>query len=184
MEKKRYRLIGLLFLLFGIYFFFLSNLITKSVEKEDLKKVENFIAKEVSGNQENFVGVLEIPKIELKKGFYPYSSKKNDVDKNIEMIETSLMPDTKYSNLILASHSGNSRISYFKNLDKLDLEDIAYIYYNEKKYTYKLINIYNETKDGTISIRRSSHETNLTLITCDKKNNTLQNVYIFKLISD
>lgn len=147
--------------------------------------MENFIAQiNQEEEQENFLGVLEIPKIRLKRGFYKFTSKKNNVNQNIEMIETSLLPNIENSNLILASHSGNSKISYFKNLDQLELEDIAYVYCNEKKYTYKLINIYKEEKDGTVAIRKSKNQTNLTLITCDKKNKTLQNVYIFKLISD
>lgn len=185
MGKKKFKIIGFLFLLFGFNFFFLSNFIYKSVDKKELEKVENFIANSSPiSEQENFLGVLEIPKIKLKRGFYELTSKQNNVNQNIEVIETSLLPDNAYSNLILASHSGNSRISYFKNLDQLELEDEAYIYYNERKYFYKLINIYSEEKDGTIAIRRANYQTNLTLITCDKKNKTLQNVYIFKLISD
>ena len=99
------------------------------------------------------------------------------------MIETSTMPDIENGNLILASHSGTSSISYFKNLYKLEKGDIAFIYYKDRKYAYELIYQYNEKKDGTIAIRTEKNQTNLTLITCDKKNNTLQNVYIFKQIN-
>ena len=92
------------------------------------------------------------------------------------------MPDIENSNLILASHSGTSKIAYFKNLFRLEKEDIAYIYYKGKKYEYQLQYVYNEKKDGNLSIRREMNQTNLTLITCDKKEKDIQNVYIFKQI--
>lgn len=185
MEKKKFKIIGFLFLLFGITFLLLSIFINEKIDKKEIEKVENFITLHNKNlEEENFLGVLEIPKIEVKYGFYEFVSKENNVNKNIEVIETSSMPDVVNGNLILAAHSGNSKVSYFKNLYKLELGDVAHIYYNEKKYTYELIDIYNEEKDGTIAIRRSYKQTNLTLITCDKKNKTLQNVYIFKIIND
>ena len=53
--------------------------------------------------------ILEIPKINLKQEFYPNNPEKNNVDKGLQVIETSKMPNIKGSNLIIASHSGNSR---------------------------------------------------------------------------
>ncbi len=181
---KKFKKIGLLIFILGIQFIVISFFIHKTVEKKHIQKVENFIVSNFEKKEENFIAVLEIPKIKLKRGFYKFGSKNNHVDKNIEVIETSLMPDNKNSNLILASHSGNSKISFFKNLDKLKVNDIAYLYYNEKKYNYKLITMYNVLKNGTIEISKRRNETNLTLITCDRKNEKLQNVYVFKLISD
>ena len=68
--------------------------------------------------------------------FYSIDSNKNNVDKNIMVISSSDMPDVNLGNLILASHSGNSNISYFKNLDKLEIGDIASVYYLKNKYDY------------------------------------------------
>ena len=77
--------------------------------------------------------VLEIPKINLKQEFYPDNKEKNNVDKGIQIIETSKMPNQK-GNLILAAHSGSSDIAYFKHLDRLNINDIAFIYYKNIKY--------------------------------------------------
>ena len=85
--------------------------------------------------------VLEIPKINLKQEFYPDDKEKNTVDKGIQVIETSKMPNQK-GNLILASHSGNTDIAYFKHLDRLNINDIAFIYYKSIKYKYIITNIY------------------------------------------
>lgn len=121
--------------------------------------------------------VLEIPKINLKKEFYPNNKELNTVSKNIQVINTSKMPTEKNTNLILAAHSGNSNIGYFKHLDQLQTNDIAYIYYKEKKYKYIITKIYDVYKTGYVSINRDQDKTTLTLITC-KKNTNLQTVYI------
>ena len=120
--------------------------------------------------------ILEIPKINLYQEFYPNDKEKNNVDKGIQVIETSKMPNQK-SNLILASHSGSSKIAYFKNLDKLNINDIAFIYYQNKKYKYIITNIYDVEKTGYVDIKRNKNKQTLTLITC-KKNTNKQTIYI------
>ena len=54
--------------------------------------------------------------------------------------------------------------------------------YNNKKYTYKIVNIYNQTKKGSLNIYRDTNKTTLTLITCTKDDKTNQTVYILELI--
>lgn len=130
----------------------------------------------------NYIAILEIPKINLKQGFLDINSKYNNVDYNITVIQSSTMPDVENGNLILASHSGNSYISYFKNLYKLEIGDQASIYYNNIKYTYNIVNIYNVEKNGRVAIYRNSYATCLTLITCTKNSDTEQTVYILELV--
>ena len=130
--------------------------------------------------KEKYVGILEIKKIKLKRGFYSIDSNNNNVDKNIMVINSSDMPDVNLGNLILASHSGNSNISYFKNLDKLEIGDIASVYYLKNNYNYKLVNYYEVDKTGVIQIIKNNDINCLTLITC-KKNTNKQLVFIFEL---
>ena len=130
--------------------------------------------------KEKYVGILEIKKIKLKRGFYSIDSNNNNVDKNIMVINSSDMPDVNLGNLILASHSGNSNISYFKNLDKLEIGDIASVYYLKNKYNYKLVNYYEVDKTGVVQIIKNNDVNCLTLITC-KKNTNKQLVFIFEL---
>lgn len=129
-----------------------------------------------------YIGILEIPKIGLKKGFVDPNSPYNNVDANITIIPTSTLPDIDKGNFILAAHSGTGYISYFKNLYKLGLGDYAYIYYNNIKYTYKIVDIYKEPKTGSVAIYRDYNETVLTLITCTKNDETTQTIYIANLI--
>ena len=132
-------------------------------------------------NAYKYIGILEIPKINLKKGFLNINSKYNTIDYNVTVIKTSTYPDVDKGNFILAAHSGTASISYFKNLYKLKKGDTANIYYKNKKYTYKIVNIYDQPKTGKLSIYRDYSKTTLTLITCTKDNKKTQTLYILEL---
>ena len=129
----------------------------------------------------NYIAIIEIPKISLRKEIYDINSIQNDVNKNIELLKESDMPDVKKGNFILASHSGTSKISYFKKLINLKLRDKVYIYYNNEKYTYHITNIYYVPKTGMVEIIKNNDKTTLTMITCDQKDKTKQIVFIADL---
>lgn len=134
-------------------------------------------------NYETYTGILEIPKINFSKGFYKKESSLNNVKFNIKILPQSSYPDEDKGNTIIIGHSGNYSNSYFKDLYKLEKEDTATIKYNNKTYTYKIVNIYTDKKDGTVTIYRDETKTCLTLITCTKDDNTTQTIYILELIS-
>lgn len=139
--------------------------------------------KEEKKEYETYTGILEIPKINFSKGFYKKDSSLNNVKYNIKILPQSSYPDKDKGNTIIIGHSGNYNNSYFANLYKLDLGDTATIKYNNKKYTYKIVNIYTDTKDGTVTIYRDETKTCLTLITCTKDDKTTQTIYILELVS-
>ena len=126
--------------------------------------------------------LLEIPKITLKKEVYPNDTYKNNVDRNIQVITGSAMPNINGGNLILASHSGNSEIAYFKHLDLLDYNDEFFVYYKNIKYRYVIGDIYDVPKTGYVEIKRDKSKSATTLITCKKETN-MQTVYIGYLVS-
>lgn len=128
-----------------------------------------------------FIGYLEISKINLKRGFTAINSKFNNVNRNIYVVPSSTFPDTINNNLILASHSGNGAVSFFKNLYQLELEDEAIITYQNKTYKYKIKKIYTDSKDGSVIIKRDKFKNSLTLITCTKGDSTTQTIYIAEL---
>ena len=134
-------------------------------------------------NLYTYIGYLNIPKINLNQGLVDINSKENNVDKNIQIIKPSDYPDITNGNLILASHSGSSSISYFKHLYQLVVGDTVNVNYKGYKYTYQIVNIYNTPKNGTVPIYRNTQKTTITLITCTKNSNTLQTVYIGELIN-
>ena len=134
-----------------------------------------------TSNKYSYIGYLEIPKINLKKGFLDIKSKYNSIDYNVTVIKTSTFPDKPKGNFILAAHSGTATISYFRNLYQLKKGDVAHIYYKKKKYTYKIVKIYTQAKTGKLSIYRDYNKTTLTLITCTKDNKKKQTLYILEL---
>lgn len=146
----------------------------KEQPKQEEKKTSNY----------NYIGVLEIPKINIKRGFLNIKDKGNNVNKNLQVIKGSDMPNVKNGNLIIAAHSGNSYISYFKNLYKLSNDDVAYVYFNNIKYTYKVAGKYDAEKNGKVTIHRDNKKNTLTLITCSQTDKTKQIVYILELESE
>ena len=132
---------------------------------------------------EEYLGIIDIPKIDLYKGFYNKNSNLNNVKFNLYVLPESNYPDTDNGNLIIAGHSGNYNNSYFANLYKLVIGDDITIHYNNKDYVYEITNIYNEEKTGKVRIFRNKNKTTLTLITCTKDDDYHQTIYIAELIS-
>ena len=156
---------------------------------QDVPKVEE--VKEETPKEENttkqidyskYTGIIEIPKIKLKRGFYNFGHRYNDIEHNVTVIGGSTMPDVVNGNLILAAHSEDAYISYFAYLYKLVIGDYVYITYNGITYKYQIVNIYNVLKTGSVTINRNEARTTLTLITCTKNSDTEQTVYIAELI--
>lgn len=130
-----------------------------------------------------YLGVLEIPKIGLKRGFYGPDSKYNNIRYNVAMHASSNLPDVDKGNLILIAHSGNAYYSYFAYLYKLELGDIASVTYGGVRYDYQIVNIYNVEKTGVVNIRKLANKTTLTMITCTKDDDYSQTVYIAELVN-
>ncbi len=197
-SRRRY-----LIIILGIFLFFFGTilLITKniSIKKEESiqeKSIEKYFNNESTEQSEDITNVdnkqdelydydsiIEIPKINLKKGLFEKTSINNNVDKNIYVLSESTYPnETEYSHILLASHSGNSYVSYFRNLNDLWYDDLIYIYHNGNKYTYKVITKYDIEKTGKANI--GLYKKNLiSLITCIDGTNK-QLVIVGELMED
>lgn len=151
------------------------------IQEEQVEEKEE-VKKETSSPTYNYIAILEIPSIGLKRGFVDYGSTYNNVKYNIQVIEHSEMPDVENSNLILAAHNGTSNVSFFDDLDKLKEDSLVYIYYDNVKYIYKINNHYEAKKDGKVEIIRNKNKNAITLITCKKNSNDKHLVYIGYLV--
>ena len=106
----------------------------------DIPEVENvsdgtvYQQNEKEIDYSRYAGVLEIPKISLKRGFYNTDSKYNNIEQNVSMITGSSMPDVPNGNLMLMAHSGDAYISFFAYLYRLKIGDSAYVTYQGNKY--------------------------------------------------
>ena len=160
-----------------------KNTTIEAKEPESETKVETNSSSTNQESYETYVGILEIPKINFSKGFYAKTSSLNNVKFNIKILDSSSYPNESKGNTIIIGHSGNYSNSYFGELYQLALGDTASIRYENRKYTYKIVNIYTDTKDGTVTIYRDETKTCLTLITCTKDDETKQTIYILELES-
>jgi LPXTG-site transpeptidase (sortase) family protein len=149
--------------------------------EEENTEEEETKTDEVVSDYESYIGVLEVPKIGFSKGFYEKESYLNNVKFNLKILADSSYPDQDKGNVIIIGHSGNYNNSYFANLYQLDIGDVASINYMGSKYNYKIVDIYTDNKDGTVTIYRNENKSCLTLITCTKDDDTTQTIYIFEL---
>lgn len=110
------------------------------------------------------IAKLIIPKIRLDGNLYNKNSSLNDVDKNIEILDGSILPNI----IFLAGHSGNASNAYFNDLDKLKIGDEIIFQYNKYNYFYNVDKIIEQDRDGDIELNKSS-DNQLVLTTCSKK---------------
>lgn len=130
----------------------------------------------------NYTAILEIPSINLKQGVVNSTKNFNSINYAISVDKNSNYPDAM-GNFILYAHSGNSNIAYFRNLNKVDINENIYVYYNGTKYQYKITNKYNIQKTGKAKVISSNSDRYITLITCNQSQKDQQIVVIGKLIS-
>lgn len=189
-KNKSWYITGSFLLLIGfssITYDYISNKTEKIEEEKNIQEfyqevIENDYKEEkdntvvTKSNKTNYIAVIKIPKINLEKGLYPKGHNLNNVNKNIEILKDSDMPIEDKGNFILAGHSGTAKISYFKNLYKLEIGDEIKIYYDSNEYKYKITNIYLIDKTGQAIIKRDVNKTSITLITCKSKSD---NQYVF-----
>jgi len=181
MIKKIFLFMGISFIVISVFLSFniyYNSLKLKNIEKEG---IENYIIKSTENISEesekvikentikknvNYYAVLEIPKINLKKGLYEKNSYMNNVNRSVYILKESVFPnEQEISNIYLASHSGNSKVSYFKNLYKVNINDYIYLFFNGNKYIYEVYDKYEIDKKGLLHINKTD-KSNITLITC------------------
>lgn len=162
--KNKLIILGSIFIISGL----LMLIIPFSIDSHDNKTV---------ASASDVYMTLSIPKIKLKTSIYRIDDDMNDVDKGVELLTTDT-PDQDNSKIVLASHSGSSKISYFKKINKLKKGNLISLKYEDVNYNYKYEKRYSIKKNGTAKIVTKKNKKSLVLITCDKKNKKKQWVYI------
>ncbi len=157
--------------------------INEIIKNEEIKTTSDGIEpinKEIkTNNNNNYVAVLEIPKIRLKKGLVMATKNFKSINYAISIDRHSKMPDQN-GNFILYAHSGNSKIAYFKNLKDLNIDDEIKVYYEGNIYSYKVIKKYTVPKDGYLSVNNDNENNYITLTTCSQSDKSKQIVIIGK----
>lgn len=200
-ENKSWSLlIGSFIFLCGTSLLLYDYYSNKKIDKIEQNAIENYYEEEtilepiIDSTEEpqkkeevkeniNYIAILKIPKIRLERGLVDPNSYLNNVKYNLQWIEGTSMPDQENGNVIIAGHSGSSRVSYFKKLDQLVIGDLVSLDYKNKIYNYKIVDIYDIEKTGTAEIIKNQNTTTLTLITC-RHNTNKQIVIICELIKE
>lgn len=192
-------LIGILLVIAGLFLVTYKHYSNYQIKLQEDKEIELFFeaeqsnvdsdSYEVKNNvdkpKSEYIAVIEIPKISLKRGLVDKNSPQNNVNQNVQILKESDLPTKANGNVILASHSGNSRTAYFKQLKELECGDLVYLYYDQHIFIYKVSNKYEIEKNGNAIIRTNMNKKTLTMITCaNQLNNQLVVVAEFVEMED
>ncbi len=179
------------FLCIILFIFSLKNTIVSHEEKRDEEMREasvNYVLNSQgipNQKREDIIAydmVLEIPKIKLKRGILKRDDKDNNIDKNVTILKASSYPD-RSGNIYIAAHSGHGNRSYFNDLVKLKENDIANLYYQNKKYVYVVKKIKEMTKNSLSTIV-TEDDNSLVLITCSQTDKTKYLIIILSKKTD
>ncbi len=155
--------------------------IVNEVETEETINEEKETSNTQNSNNIAYTAVLEIPKINLKRGVVDSTENFKSINYAISVDKNSNYPNEK-GNFILYAHSGNSYISYFRKLNQVDINDEVYVYYNGVKYHYIIENKYDIEKTGKAKVINLKDNRYITLITCNQDRKGYQIVVEGKLI--
>lgn len=176
-KRKKVNLIGVILILIGLIYLTYKLFIYARIKKLNEENIITYFKQYNNlGNQleikSEYLMVLEIPKINLKQGIYNKNDTRNTIDQNISILSESIKIDNQNSLLILAAHSGNSIYSFFKDLNKIALNDEILIYYEKQKYTYKINKIYEISKTNSLEFPKIKNN-KIVLVTCLDDDNYL-----------
>ena len=142
---------------------------------KEISKIKEKLELQVQKEEEadNYIGKLIISKINLKEKIYPIGDEKNNVEKNIMILQGSIPPTEENSIFFLAAHSGTGPYAYFKDLDKVTKNEEIKLTYKDKEYYYVVKDIWETSKDGDIEVIKEK-ENQLILTTCSPTNKEKQ----------
>ena len=118
------------------------------------------------GFEDNIIGTIEIPKMEIKLPLYLGANNENMKKGAVHLTETSLPIGGENTNCVIAAHRGYSSALMFRDIEELQLEDEVYLSNPWEILTYRVVEIKiirpNEIGEVLIQPDRDL----ITLITC------------------
>jgi LPXTG-site transpeptidase (sortase) family protein len=120
-----------------------------------------------------YLGYIYIPKINIKKNLFSIESNKNNIEYNVEILKETIFPDKDNSIVFLAAHSGSGNNAFFNDLKHLNNNDEIILSYKNTIYKYIVIDKKEVLKNGYITGNRQADD-EIVLTTCsDSKNKQL-----------
>lgn len=174
-KLRKIRIVIISIIIIILFLYFIDFLINNTKIQYERSLIEAYFEKEGSPkiiSKDDYIGILEIPKINLKRGYYSKGDSRNNIDSNITLID---YVDNK--DYIFAAHSGNDKIAYFNDIRLLEKGDIINLHARNKKTTYIVYNKYLDDKNGEVSIIKSNKK-RIILVTCN--NNDKDNYLVIE----
>ena len=106
---------------------------------------------------------IDIPRIKLSRNVYNIGSDLNNVDYNIELLDSSNIDNDLY---FIASHSGSSRASYFDDLVYLEIGDLIGLKNDNNVIIFVVRDMFYIDKNGSFDVSYNINGGELFLITC------------------
>jgi len=195
------RKIGIYLVIIGIAILGFYLIYNKSIDKRAHDSVDDYIndtsivneieneenieeqkkENETNSKSINYTAILEIPVINLKQGVVNSTKNFSSINYAISVDQNSNYPN-ELGNFILYAHSGNSYISFFRKLNKVNINDDIYVYYNGLKYHYVIENKYDIEKTGKAKVISRKDNKFITLITCNQDRKGYQVVVEGKIV--
>ncbi|MBQ8681891.1 MAG: sortase [Bacilli bacterium] len=138
------------------------------------------IIKSLDINNDNIWFEIYIPRINLRKFVYTMDSDLNNVDYNVEILDSS---NLERKVIFLASHSGGGKASYFDNLVYLEKGDIIRLKGIDFRYVFVVEEEFYIQKNGYFDNFFENEENVLYMITCSLKYIDKQLIVKARLIS-
>lgn len=195
------RKIGIFLIIIGLFSFALLKIFDFQKEKEAEKQINEYIEitsieedqeepivedepikKEDTKNSLNYVAILEIPVINLKTGMVEATDNFKSINYAVSIDKSSQYPDIE-GNMIIYSHSGNSRIAFFKHLNQVKIGDSVYVYFRGIRYEYKIFTSYEIEKVGKLNVTYPKDKRHITLVTCNPNKKGFQIVLVGEQIN-
>lgn len=149
---------------------------------EEISQVEEPKVEQQVQDTTSYLAVIEIPNISLYTGIVMSNSSYTTMNRNVSIYPSSDMPNVDNGNFILFAHNGNSRVSYFRNIHRLKNNDEIYIYYNNLKYTYRIIKNYEVAMTDSTPLNKMKDKSIITLITCKSGNNKYRTIIVGEMV--
>lgn len=163
-----------------IAYLIICNLIYNGCMKTTNIYNKSLINNVLSIKKDKPIGKIIIDKININNNLYSMDNKHNNVEENVTILDGSIEPNNDSSIMFIAAHSGNSEISYFKDLDKLTTNDEIVLIYKNIKYKYIVTNKWEQDKNGYININKD-YLNQLVLTTCSPYHSNKQLIINSKL---
>lgn len=134
--------------------------------KDPFSYEQSNINLESYGLEENIIGFISIPKINIELPILLGANTENMLKGAVHLTETSYPIGGENTNSVIAAHRGWSWSKMFRNIDKLEIGDEIYIQNFKEKLTYTVYDIKIVNPDNISELEIEEGKDLITLITC------------------